>query len=89
MSLASIIISAATKEFAGFSVIGYLTEKAADDGTGKIWTELKKKISDNPDAGYMGQLRKVLGSIFAKKPGKMYPLQFANVFLTYGVWKVI
>ena len=30
MGLASIIISAATKEIAGFTVIGYLTEKAAD-----------------------------------------------------------
>ena len=50
MSLASIIISAATKEFAGFSVIGYLTEKAADVGTGKIWTELKNKISDQTDS---------------------------------------
>mgnify|MGYP000267283032 CR=1 FL=1 len=29
MGLASIIISAATKEIAGFTVIGYLTEKAA------------------------------------------------------------
>lgn len=92
MSLASIIISAATKEFAGFSVIGYLTEKAADVGTGKIWTELKKKISDKPDSfecRLYGAIEKMLGSIFAKKPGKMYPLQFANVFLTYGVWKVI
>ncbi len=49
MSLASIIVSAATKEIAGFMVIGYLTEKAADIGTGKIWTELKKKIGDKPD----------------------------------------
>ena len=30
MGLASIIISAATKEIAGFTVMGYLTEKAAD-----------------------------------------------------------
>lgn len=50
MSLASIIISAATKEIAGFTVIGYLTEKAADIGTGKIWIELKKKIGDKPDS---------------------------------------
>ena len=50
MGLASIIISAATKEIAGFTVIGYLTEKAADIGTGKIWTELKKKIGDRPDS---------------------------------------
>ena len=27
-----------------------LTEKAADIGTGKIWTELKKKIGDRPDS---------------------------------------
>lgn len=30
-------------------LIGYLTEKAADIGTGKIWTELKKRIGDKPD----------------------------------------
>lgn len=35
MSLASIIISIATKEIAGFTVGGYLAEKAADVGTGK------------------------------------------------------
>lgn len=46
MGLASIIISAATKEIAGFTVMEYLTEKAADIGTGKIWTELKKRIGD-------------------------------------------
>lgn len=50
MSLVSIIISAATKEIAGFTVIGYLMEKAADIGTGKIWTELKKKIANRPDS---------------------------------------
>ena len=50
MGLASIIISAATKEIAGFTVMEYLTEKAADIGTGKIWTELKKRIGDKPDS---------------------------------------
>lgn len=49
MSLASIIISIATKEIAGFTVGGYLAEKAADVGTGKIWEELKKKIGDKTD----------------------------------------
>lgn len=50
MGLASIIISVATKEIAGFTVMGYLTEKAADIGTGKIWTELKKRMGDTPDS---------------------------------------
>lgn len=50
MSLASIIILAATKEIGGFTIIGYLIEKAADIGTGKIWTGLKKKIEDKPDS---------------------------------------
>lgn len=50
MSLASIIISAATKEIGGFTVIGYLMEKAADIGTGKVWTKLKKKIGNKPDS---------------------------------------
>lgn len=49
MSLVSIIISIATKEIAGFTVGGYLAEKAADVGTGKIWDELKKKIEDKTD----------------------------------------
>ena len=49
MSLASIIILAGTKEIAGFTVAGYLVEKAAEIGTGKIWVELKKKIGDKPD----------------------------------------
>ena len=73
MSLASIIISAATKEFAGFSVIGYLTEKAADVGTGKIWTELKKKISDKPDSfecRLYGAIEKSVGEYLCKETGE-------------------
>lgn len=50
MNLASIIISVAKKDIAGFTVIGYLTEKAADIGTGKIWTELKKRVDNKPDS---------------------------------------
>lgn len=50
MNLASIIIMAATKEIAGFTVTGYLMEKVADVGTGKIWGELKKKIESKPDS---------------------------------------
>lgn len=90
--LASIIISAATKEIAGFTVIGYLTEKAADIGTGKIWTELKKKIGDRPDSfecRLYGAIEKSVGSIFAKGLLKMYPLQFANIFLMRGAGKGI
>lgn len=73
MSLASIIISAATKEFAGFSVIGYLTEKAADVGTGKIWPELKKKISDKPDSfecRLYGAIEKSVGEYLCKETGE-------------------
>ena len=69
MSLASIIISAATKEIAGFTVIGYLTEKAADIGTGKIWTELKKKIGDRPDSfecRLYGAIEKSVGEYLCK-----------------------
>lgn len=91
MGLVSIIISAATKEIAGFTVMGYLTEKAADIGTGKIWTELKKKIADKPDSfecRLYGAIE-MLGNIFARGSKKMYPLQFVNVFLTCGVGKGI
>ncbi len=49
MSLAPIIIMAGSKEIAGFTVGGYLAEKAADIGTGKIWAELKRKIGNKPD----------------------------------------
>ena len=73
MSLASIIISAATKEFAGFSVIGYLTENAADVGTGKIWKELKKKISDKPDSfecRLYGAIEKSVGEYLCKETGE-------------------
>ena len=69
MGLASIIISAATKEIAGFTVIGYLTEKAADIGTGKIWTELKKKIGDRPDSfecRLYGAIEKSVGEYLCK-----------------------
>lgn len=45
MGLASMIITIATKDIGGFTVAAYLTEKAADIGTGKIWTLLKNKIS--------------------------------------------
>lgn len=37
----------------------------------------------------MEQSRKVLGNIFAKGLVKMYPLQFANVFLMRGAGKGI
>lgn len=69
MGLASIIISAATKEIAGFTVMGYLTEKAADIGTGKIWTELKKRISDKPDSfecRLYGAIEKSVGEYLCK-----------------------
>ena len=69
MGLASIIISAATKEIAGFTVMGYLTEKAADIGTGKIWTELKKKIADKPDSfecRLYGAIEKSVGEYLCK-----------------------
>lgn len=49
MSLVSIIISIATKEIVGFTVGSYLVEKVADIGTGKIWSELKKKIENRQD----------------------------------------
>lgn len=92
MGLASIIISVATKEIAGFTVMGYLTEKAADIGTGKIWTELKREWAIRLirlNAGYMEQSRKVLGNIFTRGLRKMYPLLFVNVFLTCGAGKDI
>ena len=69
MGLASIIISAATKEIAGFTVMGYLTEKAADIGTGKIWTELKKRIGDKPDSfecRLYGAIEKSVGEYLCK-----------------------
>lgn len=69
MGLASIIISAATKEIAGFTVMGYLTEKAADIGTGKIWTELKKEIADKPDSfecRLYGAIEKSVGEYLCK-----------------------
>lgn len=69
MGLVSIIISAATKEIAGFTVMGYLTEKAADIGTGKIWTELKKKIADKPDSfecRLYGAIEKSVGEYLCK-----------------------
>lgn len=50
VNLASIIILAGTKEIAGFTVAGYLAEKAADVGTGKIWEEIRKKINNKPDS---------------------------------------
>lgn len=49
MSLTSIIISEAAREIVDSMVIGYLIEKAANIGIGKIWTELKKKIGNNSD----------------------------------------
>lgn len=57
------------KEIAGFTVIGYLTEKAADIGTGKIWTELKKKIGDRPDSfecRLYGAIEKSVGEYLCK-----------------------
>ena len=41
------------------------------------------------NADYMEQSRKVLESIFAKGLLKMYPLQFANIFLMRGAGKGI
>lgn len=49
MGLASTIITIATKDIGGFTVAAYLTEKAADIGTGKVWTVLKNKISNETE----------------------------------------
>lgn len=73
MSLASIIILAATKEIAGFTVIGYMIERAADIGTGKIWIELKKKIGDKPDSfesRLYGAIEKSVREYLCKEAGE-------------------
>lgn len=63
MNLASIIILASTKEIAGFTVAGYLVEKAADIGTGKVWEELRKRIGNKPDTSEFRLYRAIEKSV--------------------------